>query len=223
MNQQRRQGTPGERTRGRVAGPGTAEPLAALEQPLDQEVVAALAGVAAARADVERSLDGLTDAAKRAVDLPAKVRRNPLKSAALVGGTGFLLAGGPRRALRFALARVRPPREELRYGLLPDEIEKVLKDHGLAKDPQLRRALDEDFAEYLRRKGKVEPEPTAAASLWRTFDRVAGPLGTAGARVLVQRLMSAEAESSARRSEARAEARRRAREAASGDPRSEDG
>jgi hypothetical protein len=115
-----------------------------------------------------------------------------VKTAALVGGAGFLLAGGPRRLVRFAVGTVRPDRPDPYAGLLPDEIEKVLKDVGLADDPEVRRALDQDFAEYLRSKGRYEPQPTAAATLWRTFDRVAGPLGTAGARILVQRLMEAD-------------------------------
>ncbi len=42
------------------------------------------------------------------------------------------------------------------------------------------------------RRASTGREPNAAASFWRTFDRVAGPLGTAGARVMVQRLMEAE-------------------------------
>ena len=138
------------------------------------------------------------------------MRRNPVKTAALVGGAGFLIAGGPRRVLRFALGRVRPEVRDPHAGLLPDEIEKVLKDSGLADDPAIRRALDEDFADYLRRKGRLDPEPTASSVLWRTFDQLAGPLGTAGARILVQRLMSAEKERASARAAARAPARRRA-------------
>ena len=110
---------------------------------------------------------------------------------------------------RFAVRKVRPARPDPYAGLLPPEIEKVLKDAGLAKDPEVRRALNEDFADYLKQKGKYEPQPTAASSLWRTFDRVAGPLGTAGARVLVQRLMEAEHDRAAARADARRQARQK--------------
>jgi hypothetical protein len=141
-----------------------------------------------------------------------------LKSAALVGGTGFLLAGGPQRVLRFALGRVRPTRLDRYEGLLPDEVEKVLRDSGLAKDPAIRRALDEDFADYLRKKGRFAPDATPATVLWRTFDRLAGPLGTAGARILVGRLMTAEKDREAARADLRAAARARARKSGGGSP-----
>lgn len=162
--------------------------------PPTPEVAEALTRLETARADVETSLDQLSGATQSALDIPAKMRRNPVRTAALVGGAGFLLAGGPRRLARFAANAVRPERPDPYAGLLPPEIEKVLKDVGLADDPEVRRALDQDFAEYLKSKGRYEPQPNAAASLWRTFDRLAGPLGTAGARILVQRLMEADRE-----------------------------
>jgi len=187
----------------RKDGPGSAEDDA-LRRLVDQrppptpEVAGALTQLEAARAEVEASLDQLSSATQSALDIPAKVRRNPAKTAALVGGAGFLLAGGPRRVIRGALRTVRPERPDPYAGLLPDEIEKVLRDVGLADDPEIRRALDQDFAEYLKSKGRYDPQPTAATSFWRTFDRLAGPLGTAGARILVQRLMEADRERSKR-------------------------
>jgi hypothetical protein len=160
--------------------------------PMTPEVAVAHAELVAARQQLGLALDELTSATQSALDVPAKIRRNPMKTAAIAGGAGFLLLGGPRRALRFALSRVRPPARDPYAGLLPDEIEAVLRDSGLAADPEVRRALEADFAEYLRRKGRTEPTPTASASFWRTFDRVAGPLGSVGARLLVERLMAAD-------------------------------
>ncbi len=135
--------------------------------------------------------------------MPAKIRRNPVKTAALVGGAGFLIAGGPRRVMRAAIGRVRPPKPDLHVGLLPPEIERVLRDAGVADDPEIRRALDDDFAEYLKSKGRYDVPPTASTSLWRTFDRLAGPLGTVGARILVGRLMEAERDRARARDAAR--------------------
>jgi len=182
------------------------------------EVREAMAEMEAARAGMARSLDQLTASTQSALDIPAKIKRNPVRTAALVGGTGFLLAGGPRRVVRFVGRRVFPRRPDPHAGILPPEIEKVLKDSGVAKDPEVRRALNKDFADYLKNKGKYRPEPSAATSFWRTFDRVVGPLGTAGARVMVQRLMEAEQSRAIMRTEmreraiARAEARERAEE-----------
>jgi len=174
------------------------------------EVAAAMSELEAARTQMAESLDHLSDATQSALDVPAKIKRNPVKTAALVGGSGFLLVGGPKRVARFVGRRIFPQRPDPYAGILPPEIEKVLKDSGVAKDPQVRRALNKDFAEYLKRKGKYEPEPTAQRSFWRTFDRVAGPLGTAGARVMVQRLMEAEQNRALMRTELRERAIARA-------------
>ena len=175
----------------------------ARRSPQDPAVREALAELAASRVAVAESLDDLTSATQSALDVPAKIRRNPGRTVALAGGAGFLMFGGPRRVARFLANQVRPAVRDPHAGLLPDEIERVLRDAGVADDPEVRRALDEDFAEYLARKGRSGPQPGAAASFWRTFDKVAGPLGTVGARIMVQRLMEAERN----RAHARAEAR----------------
>lgn len=174
-----------------------------IEHEMTPEVRAALAELQASRDEVSRSLDDLTSATQSALDVPAKIRRNPVKTAAIVGGAGFLLAGGPKRVVRFAVHKVRPPKPEPEVGLLPHQVERILKDHGLAGDHKVRRALEEDFAEYLRSKGRYDPAPTPTTTLWRTFDRLSGPLGTASARVLVMRLMEAERDRASARDRAR--------------------
>jgi hypothetical protein len=180
------------------------------------EVLAAMADLDAARAGLADSLDGLSSATQSALDVPAKIRRNPVKAAALVGGTGFLLVGGPRRVARFVGRRILPRRPDPHAGLLPPEIEKVLKESGVSKDPEVRRAINKDFAEYLKSKGKYQPEPSAGTSFWRTFDRVAGPLGTAGARIMVQRLLEAEQNRAQSRTESRQRSIERAEAAKKG-------
>lgn len=180
------------------------------------EVRSAVEELRAARVEFSESLDELGSATQSALDVPGKIRRNPAKAAALVGGTGFLLVGGPRRVARSIGRRFFSRRPDPHAGLLPPEIEKVLRDSGVARDPEIRRALNKDFAEYLRKKGRATAaEPSAQRSFWRTFDKVAGPLGTAGARLLVQRLMEAEQDRAIVRTEmrdraiARAEAEKR--------------
>jgi hypothetical protein len=155
-------------------------------------VLDAMVELEAARSAAAESLDELASATQSALDVPAKIRRNPGKTVALAGGAGFLMFGGPRRVARFLANQVRPPVRDPHDGLLPDEIERVLRDTGVADDPEVRRALDEDFAEYLEKKGRYGPTPGPATSFWRTFDQVAGPLGTVGARLMVQRIMEAE-------------------------------
>jgi hypothetical protein len=194
-------------TQGTASGPAKADPRAsavtavtvAASEPGDRPVrPAATVQVAhahqellAARRAFAAELDGLTTSTQASLDIPAKIRKEPLKAAALAGGAGFLILGGPKKVLR-RVGRALPKRRRDPYaGLLPDEVEKVLRDTGLARDPRVREALDHDFAEYLRRKGRTDAQPNARASLWRTYDVVVGPLGTVGARMLVERLMAA--------------------------------
>jgi hypothetical protein len=163
-------------------------------KPLDPSIVAARKQVAVAQTAFQDDLDTLSEATRSAMDIPAKVRKSPVKSAALAGGAGFLLLGGPRRVMGAVISRVAPKRTRDPYeGLLPDEIEHVLRDSGAADLPGVRAALARDFADYLKTKGKVEAKrPTAADSLWRTYDAVVGPMGTVAARLLVERLFAAD-------------------------------
>ena len=164
------------------------------KKPLDKSIVEARKQVRAAQAGFQDDMDTLSDATRSAMDIPAKVRKSPVKSAALAGGAGFLLLGGPRRVAGAVINRVAPKRTRRPYeGLLPPEIERVLRDTGAAEMPGVREALEKDFAEYLKRKGKAEDKrPNASDSLWRTYDAVVGPLGTVAARVLVERLFAAD-------------------------------
>jgi hypothetical protein len=164
------------------------------KKPLDPSIIEARKQVRAAQAAFQDDMDTLSDASRSAMDIPAKVRKSPVKSAALAGGAGFLLLGGPRRVAGAVISRVAPKRKRGPYdGLLPRDIERILRDTGAADMPGVRDALERDFAEYLKRKGKVEDQrPNAADSLWRTYDAVVGPLGTVAARTLVERLFAAD-------------------------------
>lgn len=163
------------------------------KKPIDPEVALARKRVLAAQAALQDDLDGLSEATRSAMDIPAKIRKDPIKSVALAGGAGFLLLGGPRRVIGAVTSRVLPKRKDPYSGLLPADIERILRDTGAAELPGVREALERDFADYLRTKGKVERRrPTAATSLWRTYDAVVGPMGTVAARLLVERLFAAD-------------------------------
>lgn len=174
-------------------------PIASLEQELlahkrtlTPEVARARKDLLVARGALEVELDGLSDATRSALDIPAKVRRNPVKSVALAGGAGFLLLGGPRRVIKATTSRLFPKRRDPYDGLLPDEVERILRRSGVYSEPGVREALEADFADYLRGKGRRPEPPTASRSLWRTYDALVGPLGTVGARMLVERLFAAD-------------------------------
>jgi hypothetical protein len=157
--------------------------MATSAQEAEQQVIAA-------RQALGGELDELSAAARSAVDIPAKVRKNPVQTAALAGGAGFLLVGGPKRVLRAVAARVRPQRRERR--LLPNEIERAVKHAAGPRAPEVEDALEEEFAEFLKKKAKQDPPASPAQSLWKTYDALVGPLAALGARQLAARLFAAD-------------------------------
>lgn len=147
--------------------------------------------VASARRALGAEVDELGSATRSALDIPAKVRRNPVKSVGLAGGAVFLVAGGPKRVLKGLEGRLRgkPPKV---HGLLPKEIERAVD--GLGADaPAVRARLEREFAAWLEdRKKDPSREPGARRSFWSAFEAMAKPLSGAAAKRLVQQFLAAE-------------------------------
>src|SRR5262245_8882561 len=143
--------------------------------------------VVEARQGVGKELDDLTTAAKAAVDIPAKVRRNPGKTAAVAGGAAFLLLGGPKRVARRAERRFFPKRAARIPTVLPKPIEDSLWNLEPAQQEQVRGHLERDFATYLAKEHPREPA-NARQSIWKTYDLLIGIVGAAAARELVKKL-----------------------------------
>lgn len=91
---------------------------------------AARAEVVAARLGLRTEVDRLEASGRSAVDIPAKVRREPVKTAGLAAGAAFLVAGGPKRVLRGVRRAVLGPEPPLPKSMLPDEVEKTLRKMG---------------------------------------------------------------------------------------------
>lgn len=139
-----------------------------------------------ARRAVESELDELGAAARAAVDIPAKVRRNPVKVAGLASGAAFLAVGGPKRVLRAAEHRLWPKRQTRVKSVLPKDVARAVD--RLGEDAEgVRNHLERDFVTYLERKHPADP-PSAQRSFWRTYDLLLGPIGGIAARELVKRL-----------------------------------
>ena len=128
---------------------------------------AALAQVVAARADFDEELDRLQAAGRASIDIPAKVRREPVKAAGVVAGAAFIAVGGPRRLFRRAKRAVRGKEEPLPESMLPEEIEKAVRKLG-SDGGQVRGTLEREFAKYLKeheKERKAEGLRAAAAAL----------------------------------------------------------
>ena len=121
--------------------------------PARPEVVAAREALVASRASLDRELMNLEASARAAVDIPAKVKANPVKAAGLAAGVGFVAVGGPKKLFRRAKAAVVGPDEPLPPSMLPKEIDKSLKKLG-TDGARVRGTIEREFAAYLDEKAE---------------------------------------------------------------------
>ena len=142
-----------------------------------EETDAARERVLAARAGLATELDRLEASARAAVDIPARVRRSPAKAAAIAGGAGFVVLGGPKRLFRRIRTAIVGPQPPLPERMLPEEIEKALRKLG-EDGERVRGTLERDFADYVeeaqKKRGPAVREALVSA--------VTGPLLRRGAK-----------------------------------------
>jgi len=140
-----------------------------------------------ARKGVEKELDDLTRATREALDIPAKVRRNPVRTAGLAGGAAFLLLGGPKRVARATEKRFFPKRVYERDRALPKNVQATMAKLDPAQREVVEAHLERDFAAYMKKEHPSEPA-NARQSIWKTYDLLIGIVGAAAARELVKKL-----------------------------------
>jgi hypothetical protein len=152
----------------------------------------------AARAEVVAARDGLAEEAVRleasaraAVDIPARIRREPLKMAGAASGAAFLLLGGPGRLVRGVRRAIFGPGAELPKSMLPGEVEKTLRKLG-PDGEKVRGALERDFASYLDEKAPQRRERDLGAAAGGLLTNLLKPLTARAGRELVERLFEAD-------------------------------
>ncbi|MDQ2966255.1 MAG: hypothetical protein M3R57_10450 [Chloroflexota bacterium] len=155
---------------------------------------AARAGVVAARAELETEVERLEAAARSAVDIPAKIRREPIKTAGLAAGVAFLVAGGPQRLFRRARRAVVGPEADRPKSLLPEEVDKELRKLG-SDGERVRATLEKEFAKYLEdhREEREKRDLGAVAAL--LLATVAKPVTAQAVRRMAERLFNPESTS----------------------------
>jgi hypothetical protein len=155
-----------------------------------------------ARQAASAELDELGASAREAANIPAKIKRNPVRAAGLLGGAAFLAAGGPRRVLKAAERRFLPSRADKVKSVLPDQVARAVSKLGDDADA-VRAHLERDFMTYLEKR-HPEEVPSGRRSFWKTYDTVVGIVGAAAAREMLKRFMTApkEAEAEAAKHEA---------------------
>ena len=123
---------------------------------------AARSEVVAAREAFGAEYEQLGPATRTAFDVPAKIRKAPVQSAALAGGAAFLLLGGPKRVFGRMKRIVRGEPAPLPESMLPDEVERAVRALGSDGD-RVRGALERSFAEYLDHQGSFTERTVRSA------------------------------------------------------------
>jgi ElaB/YqjD/DUF883 family membrane-anchored ribosome-binding protein len=153
------------------------------------EVAAARAEALAARAALDDEIDRLEASARAAVDIPAKIRRNPVRTVGAAAGAGFLLVGGPMKVLRRARNAVFGKPDPLPRSMLPREIDKAISELG-DDGARVRGTIEREFAAYLKEKAPERRErdlPGVTASLLSQLGR---PVVQRAGRRLAEELLS---------------------------------
>jgi hypothetical protein len=124
---------------------------------------AARAEVLAARAGLDEELVRLEASGRAAVDIPARLKREPAKVLGTAGGAAFLLLGGPKRVFQGVRHAVMGKKADLPKSMLPPEIEKTLKKLG-PDGEKVRGTLEREFADYLDAKAPQRKERDLGAT-----------------------------------------------------------
>ena len=125
------------------------------------EAEAARAEVVAAREAFSAELVRLEAAGRAAVDIKAKVKRNPAKAAGLAAGAGFLAIGGPLKVVRGVGRALRGKKEPLPPSLLPKQVDAALRSLGDDGD-KVRGTLEREFASFLEKRKPDEDKGIVA-------------------------------------------------------------
>jgi hypothetical protein len=109
------------------------------------------------------------------VDIPAKIKRQPAKTAGIAAGTAFLVLGGPQRIVRRTRRAIFGPQADLPKSMLPKEVEKNLRKLGTDGD-KVRPILEREFASYLNDRAKLRTETDRGAQLTAILGNVLRPV-----------------------------------------------
>ncbi len=156
--------------------------------------VAAKAEVVARRRLLRDEVVKLEAAGRSAVDIPAKIRRAPAKTAALVGGSAFLLLRGPKRLYRGARRLVLGPDANLPKSMLPEEIDKALSSLG-SDGRRVRGVIEREFASYLDESRPRREARDLRGTISELGGTVLKPITAAAGKRLARELLRPDGES----------------------------
>lgn len=160
--------------------------------------------VATQRAELEQTAQQLRDRVRRALDVRAKLRENPLLFGGLAAGGVFLAVGGPMRLFRAARRRIAPPPPEQAYDALPSSVQAWVDTASSAlgaRSTEARQVLADELREWRqnpkdRRAARklarefAEGRPGPSRAAWRALETAATLISAALARRAIERFLS---------------------------------
>jgi hypothetical protein len=152
---------------------------------------AARAEVLAARAALDDELVALEASGRAAIDIPARLKREPAKVLGTAGGAAFLLLGGPRRVFKGVQRAIIGEKADRPKSMLPKEIDKELKKLG-DDGEKVRATLEREFANYLDEKAEARKERDLGATLAVLLSGVAKPVVTRFGKQLAERALESD-------------------------------
>jgi hypothetical protein len=150
---------------------------------------AARAQVVAARGELAEEVIRLEAAGRSAVDVPAKIRRAPARTAGVAAGAAFLVLGGPKRLFRHVKRAVVGPERELPKSMLPKEVDKALRKLGPDGD-KVRGTLEREFGKYLEEHKEERDNRDLGVVGALLLSNIAKPITERAGRRLAQQLFS---------------------------------
>jgi hypothetical protein len=133
----------------------------------------------------------LKASARSAVDIPAKIKRAPAKTAALIGGSAFLLLKGPQRAYRGLRRAIFGPTANLPKTMLPKAIDSAL--HAIGDNGErVRGVLEREFADYLDKNREDREARDWKGTVSALGSAILGPVTAAAGKRLAKDLFRPE-------------------------------
>lgn len=149
--------------------------------------VAARAEVLAARQGLEDEVVALEASARAAVDIPARLRRQPAKVGGAAVGAAFVLLGGPRRLVRRTRRAIFGKDADLPKSMLPDEIERTLRKLGPDGD-KVRGTLEREFSKFLDERAAERRKADILGVAGGLLANALGPASVKAGREFAERL-----------------------------------
>src|SRR5262249_5845510 len=136
-------------------------------------------------------LMNLEASTRAALDIPAKVKANPVKAAGLAAGVGFVAVGGPKRLFKRAKAAVVGPEEPLPPSMLPKEIDERLKKLGTDR-ARVRGTIERGFAASLDEKAEERKQRDLGGAIAALLLTAGRPFVARYAKALAEQIATAD-------------------------------